>query len=107
MVAAGTAAAAILLPLLLASTALAQDFGWRRGGWRAAPLRERLPTRDGAVDRGFTFCRLLYRSVRSEALGHGWNTDHPVSDLNFVTRFSQLTAVSISRWEEASRGSPW
>jgi hypothetical protein len=56
------------------------------------------------VDRGFTFCRLLYRSVRSEPLGHGWNTDYPVSDRNFMTRFEQLTTVDISRWDNGEPG---
>ena len=58
---------------------------WGSGGWRPNPEREGLPAGpNGVTDRGFTFCRLLYQSVRSEPLGHGWNTDYPGSDWNFV-----------------------
>ena len=50
-----------------------------------------------AAEFGFTFCRIAYRSVRSEGLGQGWRTDYPNSDANFSLRFSQLTTSSVSR----------
>ena len=50
-----------------------------------------------AAEFGFTFCRIAYRSVRSEALGQGWRTDYPNSDANFSLRFSQLTTSAVSR----------
>ena len=31
----------------------------------------------------FSFCRILYESVRREPSGYGWNTDYPYSDINF------------------------
>lgn len=74
--------------------------GWRGGGWRPDPLREGLPDRRG----GFTFCRLLYTSVRREPLGHGWNTDYPGSDHNFLLRLSQLTPTPVSRWADGEPG---
>ena len=82
------------------------QFGRRYGGtgWRSNPFREGLPVKDDMVDRGFTFCRMLYTSVRSEAMGHGWNTDYPLSDENFMTRFEQLTTVQISRWDDGLPG---
>ena len=40
-------------------------------------------------------CRILYQSVREEPLGHGWNTDYPDSDINFMIRFSQLTTAHV------------
>jgi len=74
-------------------------------GWRSNPYREGLPTaKNGVVDRGFTFCRLLYRSVRSEQMGHGWNTDYPGSDHNFLVRFEELTTVQPSTWADGQPG---
>ena len=37
----------------------------------------------------FTFCTVAYRSVRSEPLGFGWNTDYPDSGYNFMTRLGE------------------
>jgi hypothetical protein len=76
-----------------------------RGGWRANPLREGLPTTEsGVVDHGFTFCRLLYKSVRREPNGHGWNTDYPGSDHNFVMRLEELTTAHPARWADGQPG---
>lgn len=70
-------------------------------GWRPNPIREGLPTsRGGVVDRGFTFCRLLYQSVRSEPMGHGWNTDYPASDYNFLVRLAELTTTRPAWWAD-------
>ncbi len=78
---------------------------WGGGGWRPNPEREGLPESDGGVtDRGFTFCRLLYQSVRREPLGHGWNTDYPGSDWNFVERLEELTAVQPAEWADGWPG---
>jgi hypothetical protein len=69
------------------------------------PYREGLPTKDnGVVDRGFTFCRLLYQSVTSEQRGHGWNTDYPDSDHNFTVRFEELTTVRAAQWGDGEPG---
>jgi hypothetical protein len=78
---------------------------WGGGGWRPNPEREGLPAAaNGVTDRGFTFCRLLYRSVRREPLGHGWNTDYPGSDWNFLDRLEELTAVQPAKWEDGWPG---
>ena len=74
--------------------ALGQDsFGW---GWGR---RNRMPPRfadpNAASDGLFTFCRIFFESVRGERSGQGWRTDYPYSDINFMTRFSQLTSVKI------------
>jgi hypothetical protein len=45
----------------------------------------------------FTFCRLIYRSVRSEALGSGWTTDYPSADQNLMIRLSEVTKLDVSR----------
>ena len=99
----------VLLPVLLVG--LLAGFQerpgryWGRGGWRAAPYREGLPTAEnGVVDRGFTFCRLLYQSVRREPLGHGWNTDYPGSDWNFMERLAELTSVRTAMWADGQPG---
>lgn len=76
-----------------------------RTGWMPNPYREGLPTRkNGVVDHGFTFCRLLYQSVTSEQRGHGWNTDYPDSDHNFTVRFEELTTVRPARWGDGEPG---
>ena len=78
---------------------------WGGGGWRPNPYREGLPAADnGVTDRGFTFCRLLYQSVRREPLGHGWNTDYPGSDYNFMERLEELTAVQPAHWTDGQPG---
>ena len=89
--------------LLLLGTASAQQ-GWG-GRFRRAPERTGVPTyRDGTPDRRFTFCRLFYQSVRREANGQGWYTDYPVGDVNFLTRFAELTNVRTSRWPDGDPG---
>ena len=78
---------------------------WGRTGWRSSPMREGLPTAEnGVVKRGFTFCRLLYRSVREEAMGHGWNTDYPASDHNFIVRLEELTTTKPAVWHDGMPG---
>ncbi len=58
--------------------------------------RNRLPTAT-SYDGGFNFCRGMYRSGRRDGSGNGWTTDYPDADLNFSTRLSELTKVTISR----------
>jgi hypothetical protein len=69
---------------------------WRRRSWwnRVPP---KFPNNEDLLQRDFSFCRILYQSVRDEDLGHGWNTDYPDSDINFMTRFAQLTTAYINR----------
>lgn len=96
-----------LVPLaivLLLSAFQYQQRRWRTG-WIPNPYREGLPTASNGVrDRGFTFCRLLYKSVRSEQGGYGWNTDYPGSDYNFLTRFEELTTAKPARWSDGQPG---
>ncbi len=66
-----------------------------RGWWNRVPPR--FPDPEDLRDRAFSFCRVLYQSVRDEPLGHGWNTDYPDSDANFMIRLSELTTAEISR----------
>ena len=47
-------------------------------------------------DRDFAFCKLMYRSVRYEALGMGWITDYPYAGINLMFRFSDLTTAQVS-----------
>ena len=86
--------------LLAAATLAAQGRGFGYGEGSAAPLREGLPERRA----GFTFCRLLYTSVRAEAGGLGWSTDYPGSDINFMIRLSQFTTTHISKWTDGEVG---
>ncbi len=94
-----TAVVAVLVLVAGGGVLLAQfdphtDIGvW--GWWVRVPPK--FPDPEVPPDRLFTFCRGLYRSVRKEPLGHGWNTDYPNSDINFMIRLSQLTRTPISR----------
>jgi hypothetical protein len=95
----------LLLLLLVGFQERPQIMVWGRTGWRAGPLKEGLPTAEnGVVDRGFTFCRLLYRSVRQEPMGHGWNTDYPASDHNFLVRLEELTTTRPAQWADGQPG---
>ncbi|MEE2790257.1 MAG: DUF4159 domain-containing protein [Acidobacteriota bacterium] len=47
-------------------------------------------------DRDFAFCKLMYRSIRYEALGMGWSTDYPYAGINLMFRFSDLTTAEVS-----------
>lgn len=83
---------------LAMAVAIAVVTAYGQGQWRyregGAPPRfapESMP--DGA----FSFCRLMYQSVRREALGMGWVTDYPYADVNLMTRLSELTKTPISR----------
>ena len=90
--------------LLLLSAFRYQQRRWGTG-WMPNPYREGLPTASNGVrDRGFTFCRLLYQSVRNEQGGYGWNTDYPGSDYNFVTRLAELTTAKPARWGDGQPG---
>ena len=46
---------------------------------------------------GFTFCRLRYRSVRSDNSGGGWTVDYPRGERNLLWRLSQLTPTKTPR----------
>ena len=48
-------------------------------------------------DRDFSFCKLMYHSVRWEALGMGWITDYPYAGINLMFRFSDLTTARVSK----------
>ena len=63
------------------------------------PVNRGLPD----IQRGFTFCRLRYERTRRQRKS-GWWDDYPASDFNFLTRFEELTTVSISRWANGAPG---
>ncbi len=88
----GHTALVVLTVLILAvgSSVAAQWGGW---GFRRMPPKFPAPER---ADRSFTFCRVLYESVRREYLGHGWDTDYPTSDINLMVRLSELTTAAVS-----------
>jgi hypothetical protein len=86
----------VLCALLFPFLAEAQR-GWRggRGGWGGevgAPPKFPNPT---DFDGSWHFCRLMYRSVRSQQRGLGWGTDYPYADINFSTRLSELTKTQV------------
>ena len=80
----------LLVAVLAVSTAFAQRFGnfGRFGKPRFRPAHHE--------DRAFSFCRLMYTSVRREPSGSGWTTDYPYADINFMIRVSELTKAHVS-----------
>jgi hypothetical protein len=78
--------------LLSAGLAFAQfDFGFRGDG----NLPPRFPP-ELRKDRAFSFCRLLYTSVRREPSGGGWRTDYPYGEINLMIRLAELTKTPVS-----------
>jgi hypothetical protein len=71
----------------------------RGGRWGAAASMRAVPEER----TGFTFCRLLYSSVRREAGGQGWSTDFPLADENLMIRLEELTSARVIR---TSAGEP-
>ena len=57
-------------------------------------------------DGSWHFCRLMYRSVRSQQRGLGWGTDYPYADINFSIRLSELTKTR-SACRTASPTTSW
>jgi hypothetical protein len=87
---------------LIAATAIAvcgfvslasAQFGRGFGGFFGGPAQ--LAPRE-MPDRNFAVCRIMYRSVRSEPAGAGWQTDYPYGELNLSIRFSELTKTRVS-----------
>ena len=71
--------------------------GYAQWGWGVGegniPPRFPPPT---FADRDFTFCKIMYTSVRREDLGMGWSTDYPYAGINLMIRFSELTKAPVS-----------
>ncbi len=88
-----------LAAMVLASAGDAQV---RWGGYRRSRMPPRFKPADHR-DNGFTFCRLMYTSVRREREGYGWSTDYPAADQNFMIRLSELTSTRV---DFDDRGNP-
>lgn len=85
---------ALILLVLTGAVAAAQRFGVSEG----AGAGIRVPPTD-FNDGGFTICKWMYRSSRSESGGIGWSTDYPYGEINLLTRLSELTKTRVSRDE--------
>ena len=95
------AQAAVVAAVLLVSigTAYAQfGFGFRVDGNFAPRFPPAL-----RKDRAFSFCRILYTSVRREPSGGGWRTDYPYGEINLMIRLSELTKTSVPLTGNGSR----
>jgi hypothetical protein len=94
-----TATALCLALALAVSLQAAQGTIMRHAQQRNIPVNYGLPD----LQRGFTFCRLRYERTRRQRKT-GWWDDYPASDFNFLSRFEELTKVSISRWANGDPG---
>ncbi len=81
----------VIALIVAASTSFAQRYRLPEGP--NVPARYRPPEFN---DGGFTHCKLMYRSVRSEANGMGWGTDYPYAGINLLTRVSEITKTPVS-----------
>lgn len=86
-------ATCVIAALMLGGAAVAvrAQFGYYGEGRIAA----RYPPPTGIPTSGFTFCRLMYTQVRSEAMGMGWRTDYPGAERNLMIRTSELTRTRV------------
>jgi hypothetical protein len=66
------------------------DFGFRGDSNMAARFPPALRR-----DRAFSFCRIMYTSVRREPSGGGWRTDYPYGEINLMIRLSELTRTPV------------
>ena len=87
----GQALVVVAVLLVSAGAAYAQ-FGLRSSGSRNAAARFPPELRE---DRAFSFCRILYTSVRRERSGGGWRTDYPYGEINLMIRLSELTKTPV------------
>ena len=81
----------VALTATAAAVAYAQGYRFREGSLAARYAPTSMP------DAGFVVCRIAYRSVRSEPMGIGWQTDYPFAEINLTTRLSELTRTRVSR----------
>ena len=82
----------VVAVLLVSAGAAYAQFGLRFRGERNAVPRFPPALRQ---DRAFSFCRILYTSVRREPSGGGWRTDYPYGEINLMLRLSELTKTSV------------
>jgi hypothetical protein len=90
---------AVVLAFVVVSgvVALAQRFGVFEG----AGAGIRVPPRD-FHDGGFTVCKWMFRSDRSEPSGIGWSTDYPFGEINLLTRIAEFMNVRVRAGERQS-----
>ena len=82
---------------VVVTPAHAQSYRYgRRGRSRIPP---KFPDPNQLLDGRFVFSRIMYESVRYENGGRGWHTDYPDGDINFMTRFEELTEAEVARDE--------
>jgi hypothetical protein len=89
-------AARIATVLVLVAGAGAVSVAQRFGVIEGAGAGIRVPPRD-FNDGGFTVCKWMFRSDRSEPSGVGWSTDYPFGEINLLIRLAELTKVRVSR----------
>jgi hypothetical protein len=86
--------------LLIATSLAAQGRSWGRERRYDEPIRSGVPERR----TGFMFCRLQYQREVYFPSGHGWGTDYPRSDRNFMARLPQFTYASVTKWNDGEPG---
>jgi hypothetical protein len=89
-----------LLALPGAAEAQGGIFGGGRGAGREPGALWGIPP----VRTGFTFCRLMFDTVRRDDSGSGWRIEYPRADQNFMTRLAQLTVTPVSDWGDGPPG---
>jgi hypothetical protein len=59
------------------------------------------------ADGAFSHCKIIYRSLRREANGMGWSTDHPYAGINLMVRLGELTKTQSAVMPLAVRTTGW
>ena len=88
--------AGIVVTLALVAATGGVSLAQRFGVFEGAGAGVRVPPADFS-DGGFTVCKWMFRSVRSEPGGIGWSTDYPFGQINLLTRLADFTKVRVSR----------
>ena len=86
----------VALAILVATAVAASAVHAQRryfGEGRIPPL---FPPQSGVPTSGLSICRLMYDSVRYEAMGMGWRTDYPGAETNLLIRASELTKTRVA-----------
>ncbi len=88
-------ATALRWPIVALLAAIPAGYAYAQWGYfREGRLPPRFPPAV-RTDRGFSVCRVMYESVRYEAMGMGWRTDYPYAEINLTIRLSELTKTPV------------
>ncbi len=96
----------IVITLLVAGVGFGGVVGAQRYLREGPGVPIRRPPRPDFDEGKFSFCKLMYDSVRREPMGIGWWTDYSFAGIHLMARVAELTKTPISR-DEGGEPSHW